>query len=298
MTDNLRLPATLLLLTALAASASATHVQPQAVEGPDNHTCSDFAEGAAWLELKVDPAVDGVYASADGSLTVTVDVDETQKTLSWNASVAVSAVFVKAGEAGHHLYVYDPAATSDTGLTTPGEGATVNQISHVSFCYLAPANPCEEDPTAPECVPTCEEEPEKPECVPTCEDNPEMPECVPTCKDNPEMPGCVPECPVTVMAQANADESIAVTVTTSATFQLLRKAGDGDFTLVGSFTGNTTLTDTETEAGVTYTYRAVVGGEVCHEATVTAIPDFPTGLAAVAAVSLGLAGYAFAGRRK
>ena len=259
----------------LAPLASATHVDPEFVPGPDNHTCSDFAaEGEVLLELKVDPPVDGVYTSADGELTVTLDVDAQTKVFAWSSNLAVvGVVFVKAGSAGHHLYEYDPPSDADAGLTTPGDGDS-NQISHISFCYMLDQEP-------------------------TCEDHPEMPECQPTCDDQPDMPECQETpCPATLLAAANADGSITLTITADGASQLFRKEAGGPYELLGSFTGDAEHIDTTVTAGLAYTYKLVVAGEECGLVEVSAIPDFPTVVGAVAATGLGIAGYAFMRRKK
>jgi hypothetical protein len=108
--------------------AGATHVDPQQVDG--NHTCSDL--GANWTELKVEPVTSGTYS--DGTLTVNLTV--TAPTISWTSNLGVDAVFVKGGPDGN-LYLYDPEATSDTGLHAPINPNTGQPfgLSHVSFCY-------------------------------------------------------------------------------------------------------------------------------------------------------------------
>ena len=115
------------LVAAFTMPALASHVEPVPVnEG--NPTCSDFDD--SWTELKVDPPADGVYT--DGTLTVTIS-NYADNEFDWASNIGVDAVFVKAGSDKHNLYVYDPEATSDDGLTAQdGQG---NGISHISFCY-------------------------------------------------------------------------------------------------------------------------------------------------------------------
>jgi hypothetical protein len=115
------------LVAALTMPALASHVEPTPVnEG--NPTCSDF--DANWLEVKVDPPADGVYT--DGTLTVTIS-NYADNQFDWESNIGVDAVFVKAGSDKHNLYVYNPEATEDDGLTAQdGQG---NGISHISFCY-------------------------------------------------------------------------------------------------------------------------------------------------------------------
>ena len=115
------------LVAALTMPALASHVEPTPVnEG--NPTCSDF--DASWSELKVDPPGNGEFS--DGILTVTVS-NYANNEFDWESNIGVDAVFVKAGSDKHNLYLYDPEATEDDGLTAQdGQG---NGISHISFCY-------------------------------------------------------------------------------------------------------------------------------------------------------------------
>jgi LPXTG-motif cell wall-anchored protein len=107
------------------------------VEG--NPTCGDLAPaGASWIELKVEPVVDGTFS--DGMLTVTIDVSDTPDgpVFDWTSNIGVDAVFVKGGPNGT-LYLYDPPAesTGDTGLHAPvnPNNDKFFGLSHVSFCY-------------------------------------------------------------------------------------------------------------------------------------------------------------------
>jgi hypothetical protein len=127
-----------LSLFAVVGPALATHVTPTPINS-GNPTCDDFApEGAEWIELKLqnDQLANGTYS--DGTLTVTisnfVNSDSgVPGSFDWSSNIGVDAVFVKAGSDKHNLYVYDPEATSDTGLgPQAGQG---NGISHISFCY-------------------------------------------------------------------------------------------------------------------------------------------------------------------
>jgi LPXTG-motif cell wall-anchored protein len=104
-----------------------------------NPTCGSLAPaGTSWIELKVDPVVDGTFT--DGVLTVTVDVSDTPDgpVFDWTSNIGVDAVFVKGGPNGT-LYLYDPPAesTGDTGLhapVNPNNGKFFG-LSHLSFCY-------------------------------------------------------------------------------------------------------------------------------------------------------------------
>jgi hypothetical protein len=152
---TLGLLAALGLVAALTAPALASHVLPEPINS-GNPTCSDFDE--SWLEVKVDPPADGVYS--DGTLTVTVS-NYADNQFDWSSNIGVDAVFVKAGSDKHNLYVYDPEATADDGLTAQdGQG---NGISHISFCYDLP----DEEPTP---TPTPEDEEETPSPTPVDEE--------------------------------------------------------------------------------------------------------------------------------
>ena len=123
----LGLLAALGLVAALTMPALASHVEPQPVNS-GNPTCSDF--NASWLEVKVDPPANG--EESDGTLTVTIS-NYANNTFDWESNIGVDAVFVKAGSDKHNLYLYNPEATEDDGLTAQdGQG---NGISHISFCY-------------------------------------------------------------------------------------------------------------------------------------------------------------------
>jgi LPXTG-motif cell wall-anchored protein len=128
------------LVWALPGNAGATEDQesttPTSLVG-ENATCSDLApEGATWFELKVEPVKDGTFT--DGTLTVTIDVTETEDgpVFDWTSNIGVDAVFVKGGPGGL-LYVYDPESTGDTGLHAPVNPSNDKffGLSHVSFCY-------------------------------------------------------------------------------------------------------------------------------------------------------------------
>ena len=139
----LGLVAALGLLAALAMPTLASHVVPTPING-GNPTCDDFApEGESWTELKLQDNTneggpnqlqDGTYT--DGTLEVTIS-NFADNQFDWSSNIGVDAVFVKAGNDMHNLYVYDPEATEDDGLK-PQDGQG-NGISHISFCYDADA---------------------------------------------------------------------------------------------------------------------------------------------------------------
>ena len=131
-----------------AASVDATPINN------GNATCADFApQGSTWAEFKLEGSqlTNGSYGNSD--LTVTISNYQgsssgTPGSFDWSADHAIDAVFVKAGSSKHNLFVYDPAATSDTGLgPQSGKG---NGISHISFCYGTGATnpPATSTPTA------------------------------------------------------------------------------------------------------------------------------------------------------
>jgi len=122
-----------------AAANSGEGSTPPTVAVGENATCGDLApEGATWIEFKVEPVKDGTFS--DGTLTVTIDVNETEDgpVFDWTSNIGVDAVFVKGGPGGL-LYVYDPPeeSTGDTGLHAPVNPANGKfyGLSHVSFCY-------------------------------------------------------------------------------------------------------------------------------------------------------------------
>ncbi len=133
-----------------APTASAASVAPIPIDS-GNPTCSSFAPaGASWSEFKLQDAslANGTYS--DGTLTVTItnfvqSANQEAGSFDWASNIGVDAVFVKAGSSKHHLYVYAPEATGDTGLSPQaGRG---NGISHISFCY--DIDPSQEPSTAP-----------------------------------------------------------------------------------------------------------------------------------------------------
>ncbi len=112
--------------------AQAGHVPPTLEEG--NLTCSNFDQ--TWTEFKVGQSILANDTFSDGTLSVTI-TNYTGTSFNWSSNtLTVDAVFVKGGSIGGFLYLYDPEAPADTGLTTPDNrsGEPAN-ISHVSFCY-------------------------------------------------------------------------------------------------------------------------------------------------------------------
>jgi hypothetical protein len=112
----------------------AASVTPILINQTANLTCAQLAVHGfdGTLELKVDPPQSGTF-SGSGGMSITVSGFD-GKTFDWSSNLGVDAVFVKAGNAGSFLYVYQPPESfGDTNLTSPG--ATGNAISHIAFCY-------------------------------------------------------------------------------------------------------------------------------------------------------------------
>jgi hypothetical protein len=112
----------------VSATAFGTHVQP--VQQPGNPSCP-----AGTIELKIEPVADGTFS--DGTLTVTIDVRDTAdgQVFDWTSNIGVDRVIAKGGPNGN-VYIYNPEATSDTGLHAPvGPSGRYAGLSHISFCY-------------------------------------------------------------------------------------------------------------------------------------------------------------------
>ncbi len=146
-----------IMLLPSGQGVQATHVTPTPVQGQTS--CAAF--NLAWSELKLENTELANGTHTDGTLLVTI-ANFTGKTFDWSSNVGVDAVFVKGGPEGN-LYVYDPPASEDTGLTTtinPNNGQPYG-ISHISFCYVprtptpTPTNTPTETPThTPTLTPT------------------------------------------------------------------------------------------------------------------------------------------------
>ena len=128
-----------LSLTMLVQPTLASHVTPSLHQ--DNPTCGQL--GDYDHEFKVEPVTAGVHddPNSDFSVTLTLNSTADGQTFDFVANLAIDAVFVKGGPGGN-LYVYSPAATSDTGLHAPGndQGTAVagppwSGLSHISFCF-------------------------------------------------------------------------------------------------------------------------------------------------------------------
>ena len=100
----------LAMLAGTAGFAQAASVVPTPIND-GNPGCSDFGDG--WTEFKLEGGnlADGTYS--DGTLEVTIDNfvnsdSGTPGSFDWSSNIGVDAVFVKAGNDKHNLYVYDP----------------------------------------------------------------------------------------------------------------------------------------------------------------------------------------------
>lgn len=176
----------LMLATAsLAPMASAASVAPVAIDS-GNPTCQDLAPaGAPWTQFKLEGAqlANGVYSS--GPLTITISgyvgsASSVPGSFDWASNIGVDAVFVKAGSSKHHLYVYAPEATGDSGLSPQaGQG---NGISHLSFCYdIDPVVGADPTPTpSPTATPEDEVEDATPDPTPTATPEGEIEDATPT----------------------------------------------------------------------------------------------------------------------
>jgi uncharacterized repeat protein (TIGR01451 family) len=105
---------------------------------PGNPSCASVGLGN---EFKIEPVADGTFSTTIaglGSVSVTLDVDSTGRTFSFDLSdnVVALAVIVKGGP-NANLYDYRPAGINhDDGLTAPRRAG----LSHISFCLAeAPA---------------------------------------------------------------------------------------------------------------------------------------------------------------
>jgi len=167
---------TVAMLAGTAGAVSAASVTPTPVND-GNPTCGDF--NADWTQLKVDGGL-GNGTFTDGTLEVTISNFQnsssgTPGSFDWSSNIGVDAVFVKAGNDKHNLFVYAPEAAVDTDLgPQAGQG---NGISHISFCYDEDdAPPPNDDPEPPVDEPPVDEppvdEPTPPSDEPSSPDDP------------------------------------------------------------------------------------------------------------------------------
>jgi len=139
------------------SNQNAQAVTPTPIEG--NATCEDFEGDEDWTELKIEAGWNGMNGTfSDGTLSVTISgiTEAFKPPFNWQSdTISVDAVFVKGGNVGVYLYLYDPEAMSDTGLTTPlNPSGQPADISHISFCYDVEAATPTPTPTTPTPTPT------------------------------------------------------------------------------------------------------------------------------------------------
>lgn len=117
-----------ILVTTLAGVSRG--VEPQFVAG--NPTCVGLGYDLEF-KLNFDPG-SGTYEVDD---TRWVKITKTGSTeLSWESNFGIDAVIMKGGP-NANVYVYEPEAVTDSGLTPPinPTNGSPYGISHVSFCY-------------------------------------------------------------------------------------------------------------------------------------------------------------------
>ena len=123
-----------LVLAASAGTAQAATVTP--VFYPNNPACASIDQdfGETWSELRIDPANPGTTNFDNGQISGSITIDANDHYMSFTASPGLDAVIMKGGPDAQ-VYVYDPDATSDTGLASPDNGGRPFGASHVSLCY-------------------------------------------------------------------------------------------------------------------------------------------------------------------
>ena len=115
------------LIRPLLPTAQANHVTPTAISG--NASCGQL--GDYDFEFKIDEAPEtGTYTDPNSDFEVEIVLND-DGSIDFESNLPVDAVFIKGGNEGGNLYVYDPPVTSDTGLDTPNSQG----ISHISFCF-------------------------------------------------------------------------------------------------------------------------------------------------------------------
>lgn len=117
-------------------SAPASIVEPVQVDG--NPTCEDIGlldvAPDDLIEWKFDPPTAGTKDLGFGNSVSLTWTDGTY--FDWESTLGIDAVIAKGGPTAN-VYVYDPEATSDSGLHSPINPSTDSPygLSHVSFCY-------------------------------------------------------------------------------------------------------------------------------------------------------------------
>jgi hypothetical protein len=130
----------LVIAMTLGGAAGASSVDPVFV--PGNPSCTDLGYDFGY-KPQPEPPPSGTYYFGDASTvpphtptgdSVTITSDGTF--FDWTSTLSLDAVIVKGGP-NANVYMYDPEATSDTGLSSP-INPNNNQpfaISHIEFCY-------------------------------------------------------------------------------------------------------------------------------------------------------------------
>ena len=119
-----------------ASGALATSLPPSVTPTPHEGNITECVAGYVTIFVNGNSGTGDDSVSA-GGVTVNVHFDA-DNTLDWTATGGtISIVYVKGGN-GYNEYDYNPAVTSDTGLSAPVVGGdNVPDISHAVFC----ANP-------------------------------------------------------------------------------------------------------------------------------------------------------------
>lgn len=117
----------------------------------------------------------------------------------------------------------------------------------------------------------------------------------------------VPHCPADLSAHAhgNGDVSLSWTLQGETDVKVYRAVGDGEFVFLERLEHPATdYLDTDTEPGETYRYRVNTitdddtEKELCEVVEVTAVPFFPSWVAALGAGAIVVGGYAMMRRRQ
>ena len=124
----------LVLAGAFPGDAGAAPAQTQTTSSSvvtGNPTCEDLGEFAFEFKIDEQPEAGTTYEdpNSDFEVTITEVVAGNPMTFSFESNIAVSAVFVKAGNGGI-LYTFAPPTTTGSDLASPKDS-----ISHVSFCW-------------------------------------------------------------------------------------------------------------------------------------------------------------------
>ena len=140
------------LIGPCASGALATSLPPSVTPTPHEGNITECAAGYVTIFVNGNSGTGDDSVSA-GGVTVNVHFDA-DNTLDWTATGGtISIVYVKGGN-GYNEYDYNPAVTSDTGLSAPVVGGdNVPDISHAVFC----ANPNQTTTTSSESSSTSSE---------------------------------------------------------------------------------------------------------------------------------------------